>query len=143
MKTNTKYQLQAIVAFILLATGSMPLSGYIGHLFVPTEYAEDKFIGSFLHLIAGLIPYAIGTLLLAGGCKRNPAQFRIGLVGIAMGMVIGFPAVLGSHDFMGMGMWLTMMVIPYDIVGVINKLNNRAEQAVPGYPPQSVGSPEP
>jgi hypothetical protein len=111
-----------LCGFLLVLFGAMPLNGYVGFLISPSQFHQDAFIGSFAHLLIGLIPLLSGVVLIVLGCDRPLQILLISIVGLVLGLVLGevlsvlgevlsMPGNIRAKDRVGCLGWLTISAL--------------------------------
>jgi hypothetical protein len=103
--------LMVATGFLALLLGAMPLNGYFLYLCEPGSFHQDAFIGTAWHLLAGVVPFTAGVVLLAFSRASTMQIFLIPLGGVLGGLVLALPAVIKGSDHHA---WLACL----SIVGV-------------------------
>jgi hypothetical protein len=62
---KAKDGLMVATGLLAILLGAMPLNGYLGYMRDPTSFYQDAFVGTTWHLLASVVPFGAGILLLA------------------------------------------------------------------------------
>ena len=95
--------------FLAILLGAMPLNGYSGYMCDPGSFHQDAFVGSAWHLLAGVLPFAAGVVLLAFSRASTIQILLIPLCGAVGGLVLALPAIITGNDHHAWLAWLSIV----------------------------------
>ncbi|MFW6114338.1 MAG: hypothetical protein ACOC7K_01205, partial [bacterium] len=85
--------------------------GYFEYMRDPTFFHQDAFVGSVWHLLAGVVPFGAGILLLALSTASTKQTLLIPLCGVSAGLVLSLPSVITGNDHRAWLAWLSIVAI--------------------------------
>jgi hypothetical protein len=108
---NNKSCVLLACGFLLVLIGSAPLNGYVGFLLWPSEFYRDAFVGSIAHLLLGVVPWLLGTVLIVLGSNKARHILAIGSISLSLGCFIALSSVICTTGYKGLVGWLTIVAI--------------------------------
>lgn len=109
MKTNGG--LMVAMGFLAISLGAMPLNGYFGYIRDPGSFHQGAFIGGAWHLLAGVVPFGAGILLLAFSKASTRQIALMPMCGIPLGLVMVLPALITGNDHHAWLAWLSIFAV--------------------------------
>ncbi len=122
---KTKDVLMVVTGFLAVLLGAMPLSGYFGYVRDPSSFHQDAFVGSAWHLLAGVVPFGAGILLLAFSRASTRQIFLIALCGIPGGLVVALSAIITGNDHHPWLTWLSIVAVGCVLAVLIHTTRSR------------------
>jgi hypothetical protein len=117
---KTKDGLMAATGFLAISLGAMPLTGYFGYMHDPSSFHQDAFIGSAWHLLAGVVPFGAGILLLAFSRASTRQIVLVPLCGIPLGLVMVLSALNTGNDRQAWLAWLLIVAVGFALAVLIH-----------------------
>jgi hypothetical protein len=108
---KAKDDLMVGTGLVAILLGAMPLNGYFGYMRDPTSFHQGAFVGSFWHLLASVVPFGAGILLLALSSASTKQTFLIPLCGVSVGVVLSLPSIITGNDHHAWLAWLAIVAI--------------------------------
>ena len=133
MTRNRKAAIFLGCGFLGLMLGAMLLNGYIGFLLAPSDFHHDSFTGSILHLLAGLIPWSAGIVLITCGSDRPLHVLAIWLAAFAGGFLMSLPAFYANPggDRTGAIGWIALVTVGVACAVAFRSLTNIMTKRLP------------
>ena len=117
--------LMVTTGLLLILLGAMPLYGYLGYMRDPTSFHQDAFVGSVWHLLASVVPFGAGILLLALSTASAKQTFLIPLCGVSAGLALSLASIITDNDRHAWLAWLSLVSIGWALAVLIH-LTRRA-----------------
>ena len=118
-KIKTKDGLTVAAGLLAILLGAMPLNGYFGYLRDASSFHQDAFIGGAWHLLAGMVPFGAGILLLAFSKTSTRQISAVLLCGVAGGLVLSLSSIITGNDCHPWLGWLAIVAVGWALAVLI------------------------